>query len=132
MTEGCEMEFSVRRSGPGNIANLLASICISVLTIVIGSHISCGTAQALTATLGWAASTSTGVAGYKVYSGRSSGKYDQVISAGNRTTAAISNLLVGQQYYFAITAHDAQGNESPFSKELVYTMNDVSVIPIRC
>ena len=67
--------------------------------------------------LSWNASTSTNVAGYNLYYGTASGNYTSKISAGNVTAITISNLVPGVTYYFAATAYDANGNESPLSNE---------------
>jgi hypothetical protein len=63
-------------------------------------------------------SSLTGLAGYKVYYGTSSGFYTTVIDAGNVTAYTINNIASGT-YYFAITAYDTSGNESDFSDEVV-------------
>jgi regulation of enolase protein 1 (concanavalin A-like superfamily) len=78
-------------------------------------------ARAATATLGWNASTSGGVAGYKVYQGTSSGNYTSSINAGNATQATASNLVSGTTYYFAVTAYTGAGAESAYSTEISYT-----------
>jgi hypothetical protein len=79
------------------------------------------TARAATATLGWNASTSSGVSGYKLYQGTSSGNYTTSINAGNATQATASNLVSGTTYYFAVTAYTGTGVESAYSSEISYT-----------
>lgn len=123
------MLFFVKWLRTRNIATSLFLIGLSSITMLLGIKAFSGTAHALTTTLGWSPSTSTGVAGYKVYYGTSSGNYTQSVDAGAQTSAGISGLQLGQQYYFAVKSYDAQGNQSAFSKELVYTMNDLAVIP---
>lgn len=68
-------------------------------------------------TLTWPASTDTSVAGYKVYYGVVSGVYTNSLDVGDATTATISNLIAGTNYYFAATAYTASGAESPFSNQ---------------
>jgi hypothetical protein len=73
-------------------------------------------------TLGWDPSTAPDVAGYRLYVGETSGNYTSVIDVGNATTATVSNLTVGTTYYFALTAYDSTGLESPLSSEISYVV----------
>jgi len=57
---------------------------------------------------------------YTVYCGYSSGNYEINFNVGNQTTYTISGLESGQKYYFAVSAYNTDGRESPFSKEIVY------------
>lgn len=74
-----------------------------------------------TAELSWTPSESPVVAGYRVYHGTTSGAYIEApgsgVSAGNATSFTFAGLERGRMYYFAVTAIDAQGNESSFSNE---------------
>ena len=74
--------------------------------------------SATTATLSWAPSTSTNLAGYKVYIGTASGVYSSSLTVGNTTTYTVSNLGVGHTYYFAVAAYNTSGSESTFSNEV--------------
>jgi hypothetical protein len=71
-------------------------------------------------TLAWNPSPSTNVVGYNVYCGLASGDYDSVESVTG-TNVTITGLAAGTTYYFAATAVDALGVESPFSNETRYT-----------
>lgn len=71
-----------------------------------------------TAMLSWDPSISTDVTGYKVYVGTASGSYSSSISVGMVTSYKITNLGVGNTYYFAVTAYDSSGGESGFSNEV--------------
>ena len=71
-----------------------------------------------TATLAWNASTSTDVAGYKVYMGTASGVYGPSTSVGNVLTSQVTTLQSGTTYFFTVTAVDTSGNESTFSNEV--------------
>src|SRR5271154_3267153 len=73
-------------------------------------------------TLAWSPSTDTNVTGYNVYFGGVSETYTNKISAGDTTSAVISNLVSGATYYFAATAYDSTGLESPFSNEASYAV----------
>jgi len=72
-------------------------------------------------TLGWNASASTGVTGYRIYYGTASGNYTNSLTAvGNVTAATISGLAAGVTYYFAVTAINASGLASTFSNQASY------------
>jgi len=71
-----------------------------------------------TATLTWDPSSSTNVAGYKVYMGTASGGYSSSIAVGNVTFYTVSSLGVGNTYYFAVTDYSTSGIESSFSNEV--------------
>ncbi len=70
--------------------------------------------------LEWNASVSPDAAGYDVYYGTNSGDYAYKIDAGNATSVAVTNLSPGVTYYFAATAYDASGTQSPFSPEISF------------
>lgn len=70
--------------------------------------------------LNWDASASPVVAGYDVYYGTTSGIYPYKVDAGDNLSVTISNLTPGLTYFFAATAYDAAGDESPFSSEVSY------------
>ena len=74
-----------------------------------------------TVTLAWDANTEPDLAGYKVYWGRSSGRYDNtpvptVAPSANPTftTPALPNGT----WYFAVTAYSTAGMESGYSNEV--------------
>ena len=71
-----------------------------------------------TAILTWNPNTDTNLAGYKVYKGTASGVYGSPITVGNVTSYTISNLGVGNTYYFAVTGYNTSGVESGFSNEV--------------
>src|ERR1017187_8584173 len=72
-------------------------------------------------TLAWSQSTDPTVVGCNVYYGGASGIYTNMINAGNATTATISGLIPGTQYYFTGTTYNNLGVESPYSSEVSYT-----------
>ena len=98
------------------------SISVPVtLTVTSGSTSSTSTTTSTsngTATLTWDPSTSTNVAGYKVYMGTASGTYSSSITVESTTNYTVSDLAVGSTYYFAVTAYNASGIESSFSNEV--------------
>ena len=72
-------------------------------------------------TLVWDPSTSTNIAGYRVYYGPASRTYTNALTVGNATSTTISNLLNGATYYFTATVYDTDNLESDFSNEVGYT-----------
>ncbi len=73
-------------------------------------------------TLAWDASPDASVTGYRVYYGVATASYTNSAAVGNATSATLANLTDGVTYYFAATAYDAAGTESPFSNEASYTV----------
>jgi len=71
-------------------------------------------------TLAWDASTSPGVASYKLYYGTASGLYTQVMPVVDVTSVLVQKLSEGVTYYFAMTSVDANGQESAYSGEISY------------
>ena len=62
------------------------------------------------------------VAGYNLYYGTESGIYTTMVDVGNITSDELSQLIIGETYYFAVTAYTAAGLESEYSQELAYTV----------
>ena len=77
-----------------------------------------------TVTLGWNPSPSTGVAGYFIYYGTSSGNYSFQVPVYGATNLTL-NLTTGQTYYFAATAFDSNFNQSAFTPEISVTAGSV-------
>jgi Fibronectin type III domain len=72
-------------------------------------------------TLTWTANREPDLAGYKIYVGTASGTYSFPGSAfvtGKVTSYTVSNLPMGQTYFFAISAYDSASNESSLSSEV--------------
>lgn len=72
------------------------------------------------ATLAWNQNNDADLAGYKVYVGTQSGVYNypgSPFTVGTTTSYTVTNLPKGQTYYFALSAYDTSGNESPLSAE---------------
>lgn len=90
---------------------------IVLLTLISVCRVSKGVSSA---DLAWNSNPDPSVAGYNIYYGGASRTYTNVLSVGNTTNATVSGLLEGQNYYFAVTAYDAAGNESDYSAETTY------------
>ena len=73
-----------------------------------------------TASLAWNANSETDLAGYKIYKATSSGAYGAPVATLPKTTTnyTVTGLQTGTTYFFAITAYDNTGNESPYSGEV--------------
>jgi hypothetical protein len=91
--------------------------CLHLLPILLFLLFTSSNLMATDVSLAWDPSVSPGIAGYKIYFGNSSGTYGTPITIGNQTTYTVTGLTSGT-YYFAVTAFDAQGNESDFSNEV--------------
>jgi hypothetical protein len=83
-------------------------------------------------TLGWMPPTEnndgspiTNLAGYKIHYGKTSSEYTETVALENAglTRYVVDNLPSGT-YYFAITAYNASGVESPLSGEISATVKD--------
>jgi len=73
--------------------------------------------HAQSVTLAWNGSASPGVTGYRVHFGTNSRSYAFVTNAGLALTQTVLLPRVGR-WFFAATAHDAQGLESDYSNEV--------------
>lgn len=60
-----------------------------------------------------------------------SGEYTDIVTVGNVTSVTISNLVPGVTYYFAITAVNAEGQESGFSNEASYRQEPAQVQSVQ-
>jgi len=63
-------------------------------------------AQAGQVTLAWDASTNSGVTGYEINYGQTSGSYATQVDAGNQTSYTVTDLNDGATYYFAAKAYN--------------------------
>ena len=125
-------------SGTPTIANIgqVGNIRISVSDGQASSALAPFTVEVTQSALGsiqlsWSAPTAnadgsalTDLAGYKLYYGRQSRQYTNVIRIDNAsiTTYLVDNL-VPNTYFFAATAFNSAGTESVYSSEAVRTVN---------
>ena len=70
------------------------------------------------ASLTWSPVINTNLGGYKVYMGTASGRYGTPLDVGNVTSFVVSNLAVGNTYYFVVTSYNSNGGESLPSSEV--------------
>ena len=97
-----------------------------ILALVAAAPFHSASAQSQSVTVSWVRSTSTDVVSYKVYYGGATRSYTNTVPAGSLTNATVSGLLPGGQYFFAATAVDSVGLESPYSNESTYQVPVVS------
>jgi len=73
-------------------------------------------AHAANVKLTWNANSETGITGYKVKYGTSSGNYTSTVSVGNVLQYQLNNATVGQTYYFVVLATNSSGDSNPSSQ----------------
>jgi hypothetical protein len=102
--------------------NFYIILLSAILCLTVTFTVNTTEAHAVGCTLAWDPNTEPDLAGYKVYYGKSSGIYSNMIDVGNQTHCEAPNLVDGQTYYFSVTAYDIDGNESAFSEEISHTI----------
>ncbi len=73
-----------------------------------------------TVTLAWDPNPEPDLAGYRLYGGTESGGERLLTDVGNKTTAVVTNLVMGVTNYFYVTAYNTSGVESIPSNEISY------------
>lgn len=109
-----------RPEGRGLIT--LWSVLCAVILSLCGQNVIAGDADPSSVQLAWNPSPDTSVVGYRVHYGVATEQYTNSIVVGNVTSTTISGLVNGTTYFFAITAYDASGMQSPFSNEISYAV----------
>lgn len=74
--------------------------------------------------LKWDLSTETGLIGYNIYYGKTSGMYTRRRTVGRVNSYRLDGLNNNEVYYFAITAYDSQSRESDYSDEVAVIINE--------
>jgi len=127
--ENCSDLVLVQQVSAGRSqASLLGKRAILLSFLVLLAHIISpleARADALvpapSVSLAWDRNPESDVVGYRVYYGPASRRYTNSTYVGNATTNLTTGLSNGATYFFAVTALDATGLESDFSKEVVST-----------
>lgn len=78
--------------------------------------------DAQSVTLAWNPSTSTNATGYLLYESSDGTNFDNGTDAGSNTTWTVTGLAPGASYYFEVAAYDTNGDTSPPSNEIEYTV----------
>src|SRR4029077_13341335 len=112
-----KMTTKYHSSGRGWLIVVTKTIILLYIAFNSGEQSMAGTVS-----LTWDLGSIPNLAGYRLYSGTTPGTFTQRIEAGNSTTISVSNLKEGQTYFFAVTAYNTSGAESPPSNEVSYTV----------
>lgn len=121
LAAGDALDFVINRGTDGNnsydTTAFDPSITFSPTTTTTSTTppLTTGTA---TVALSWNPNTEPDLSSYRVYYGTSSRNYSNSIAVGKTTSSTISGLTSGTIYYFALTAVDTSGNQSPYSQEV--------------
>jgi len=102
--------------------DIIISIIVTIIVVLIYTVL-----FAAEATVSWDKNLESDLSGYKIYYGTSSANYGNIIDVGNNISYTVTNLDSNITYYFAITAYDLSGNESEFSKEVLWLLDNTSV-----
>lgn len=96
--------------------------------IIAGLFICVTFATKADVTLAWNPATGSTITNYTVFWGTNSGVYTFDTAVGTQTNITVTGLTPGAVYYFSVQATAANGTESPFSNEAIYT-NPSPVVP---
>lgn len=94
----------------------------------------CGSIDAAEVNLQWTPNSETNLAGYKIYYGKATGDYDDIIDVNlppitdEVIRISLSDFEDGITYYLAATAYDSDGFESDFSTEIMWTAPTEEII----
>jgi len=118
-----QIVFTPTTSGPASGSLVLSTNTTLVLTIPLsGTGV---TAQAHSVDVSWNASSSSGVQGYNVYRGTTSGgPYTKISPTLSATTLTFTDTapVSGSDYFYVVTAVDGSGTESAASNEVHVTI----------
>jgi hypothetical protein len=78
-------------------------------------------AEASPVTLAWSPNSESGIGGYVLYFGTSSGQYGGYLDVGNVTSVQMNTPDSTTRYYFAILAYSTSGLRSALSNEISWT-----------
>jgi hypothetical protein len=83
------------------------------------------------AVLEWTPNKEADLAGYRVYRSSSQGSgYSKMVSVLKTTSRYVDNTVTNSvTYYYVVSAFDAAGNESPYSKEVSITPSALKGMP---
>ena len=96
--------------------NLWRGLALSLLI-----NVDAAAQNTFSATVAWNASTSTNVAGYKVYYGTHSGVYTNIVVVSATTTSLqLADLPAATTYFVAVKTVSPSGAQSAFSAEVYF------------
>ena len=106
---------------------------VSWVAVIVGMMINSaiqGASASGSVTLAWDPNPGNTVVGYHLYVGGASRNYTNMIDTGSATSGTVSGLVPGKTYYFAVTAYDVIGLESPApDRELKLRVEQILVQP---
>src|SRR5580700_8045548 len=106
------------------VALVPRTIAFGLLGLLFVGLLSQAQAQATSSvTLAWNPSASSGIAGYRLHYGTSSGNYPLILNVGNTTRGTLSGLTPGQRYNVVVTAYNTIGFESLPSNQISFTIS---------
>jgi CARDB/PKD domain/Fibronectin type III domain len=111
------------------LSSYFRSFLLRVFLVLPCTLLTLSVAHAAEVKLAWDPNTEADLAGYRLYYGFESRKYDRVTSVGNCTSTAVTGLEDGRTYHFAVTAVNSANLESDFSNEVSVTLPAVSEPP---
>lgn len=114
-------KFSSVRLARIAIAFGLSSLCMMCIAAAAQTPFLVVSNPSPSVQLAWNPSPGTGISFYRAYYGVGSGQYTNVTTLGNVTNTTIVLPARGVTYFFAVTAVDSGGLESPFSNEVSYS-----------
>jgi hypothetical protein len=109
-----------RPARAATLSRVLGIILLPALLHHAGTARGAAVANPYAAVVDWNRSLDPAVIGYRIYYGTTSGNYSSSVSAGDVTSKTVAGLAAGVTYFFAVTAYDTNGLESPFSAEISF------------
>lgn len=107
----------------------MKNILFLFVLFVVGCTCNNGDKDEFVLTATWNGNSESDLAGYSLHYGLKSRAYDNEIRiAAPDTSVVIKGLDSTLTYYFALTAFDTAGNESAFSKEMVWPPHDFTAV----
>jgi len=96
------------------LSSILLVLFLTITPVAMASSVS-------SVSLVWNPVSDPQLAGYKVLYGFSSRNYQYKVDVGNSTSLIVSALIPGTTYYFTAVAYSANGQQSDYSDEIIYT-----------
>jgi hypothetical protein len=109
-----------RQKGLMGSTRLSVAAVTGLLAVMIGGITSPALGQTSSVTLAWDPNPEPTVAGYVIYVGNESGRYQEQFDVGPVTSFAYMNPVPGRPYFFAVAAYESRESIGPRSEEVLY------------